>query len=101
MNTPILTPLADYAKQRGLSRQRVYQLKDKLQLIELPLFVECSGLKIPLYKDRKPLMQIFVQQSREQLTVELDAIKEAIRTCDGCNLNRLHTMQKEIEFILK
>lgn len=97
----ILTPLADYARQRGLSRQRAYQLKTKLQLVELPLFVECNGLKIPLYHNRKPLTQTFVQQTKEQLNIELEAIKEAIRTCSGCNLTRLTAMQKEIEFILK
>lgn len=97
----ILTPLSDYARQRGLSRQRAYQLKTKLQLVELPLFVECNGLKIPVYYNHKPLTQTFVQQTKEQLTVELNAVKQAIRTCNGCNLTRLQAMQKEIEFILK
>lgn len=101
MSTYILTPLADYARQRGISRQRIYVIKDRLKLIDLPVYADLNGMKIPLYKDRKPLIQTFVQQDREQLQADIRELNTQIRNCAGCDINRLKAMRKEIETILK
>lgn len=103
MDNPIYTPLADFARQRGISRARAYQLKDKLQLIHLPVYAKDigSGIEILLCKDGSPLLHTFVVQDRNDVQGELDAVNQAIKTCNGCDLKRLQGMQKEIKNILK
>lgn len=43
----ILT-LKEYAKKNNYTRQYVYQIKDRLGVIDLPIFVEYEGKKIQI-----------------------------------------------------
>lgn len=98
----ILTTLSDYAKQKGITRARAYQLKDKLSLIELPVFAELAdGTKIQLYKDRQPLTQTFVRQDKQALERQLDALKDKYKHCASREVYRLGNMIRAIENILK
>lgn len=98
----ILTTLADYAKQKGISRARAYQLQSKLPTIDLPVYaIKDNGDKIPIIKDGEHLKQTFVQQKRATLEAELAGINMVINNCTGWDYNRLEHMKKTIENILK
>jgi len=101
MNNLIYTPLANFAAQRGITRARAYQLKSKLHLIDLPLYADDNGKRIPVMKDGKHFYQTHVVQQRDAVQSELDIINLAITNCNGCDLKRLQSMKKEIENILK
>jgi len=44
----MLKTLKQFAKDRGYSRQYVYQIKNKINVIDLPVFVEYNGEKIQI-----------------------------------------------------
>ena len=98
----ILTTLPDYAKQKGITRARAYQLQSKLSLIDLPVYaIAEDGTRIPLYKDDKPLIQTYVQQDRDMLIKELDTLRAKYNTCVTRDVYRLGNMIRAIETILK
>lgn len=99
----ILTTLSDYAKQKGISRARAYQLQSKLSTIDLPVNVSVTyeGRIYQVEAHTGTKVQTFVKQDPVHLQGELDAVNLAIANCNGCNLKRLQAMKKQIEFILK
>lgn len=97
----ILTTLADYAKQKGITRARAYQLKPQLKLIDLPVYADNNGVLIPLYKDNQPLIQTFVQQDKQALEAELSALKACFSRCSTHEATRTRDKIRAIENILK
>jgi hypothetical protein len=98
----ILTTLSDYAKQKGITRARAYQLQSKLSTIDLPVYAESTdGTKIPLYKDDKPLIQTFVQLDRGTLQCELQALIQRLKHCNVHEAGRIGNMIAAIKTILK
>jgi hypothetical protein len=98
----ILTTLSDYAKQKGISRARAYQLQSKLPTIDLPVYaIADNGDKIPLYKDNQPVTQTYVQQDKGMLQAELDSLRAKYNACATRDVYRLGNMIRAIETILK
>lgn len=99
----ILTTLSDYAKQKGISRARAYQLKSTLSLIDLPINVTVTyeGRVYQVEQHTGTKVQTFVKQDPVHLQGELDAINLAIANCSNCNLKQLQGMKKQIENNLK
>lgn len=99
----ILTTLAEYAKQKGISRARAYQLQSKLHTIDLLVNVSVTyeGRVYQVEQHTGTKVQTFVKQDPINLQWELDAVNLAIDTCNGCNLKRLQAMKKQLEIILK
>lgn len=102
----ILTTLSDYAKQKGITRARAYQLKDKLNLVDLPVYAvkEIPGIgqtMYPLVKDGKHLTQTFVQQSVVDLQAELAAATHCLQHCEPHQEPRIKGIIEAIETILK
>ncbi|MFA6087462.1 hypothetical protein [Mucilaginibacter sp.] len=98
----ILTTLKDYAKQKGITRARAYQLQNKLPLIDLPVYaIAEDGTRIPLYKDGEPLLQTYVQQDRATVQAEYDMLKVQLSSCNTHEARRIVDRARAIETILK
>ena len=99
----ILTTLSDYAKQKGITRARAYQLQSKLSLIDLPVYaIAEDGTRIPLYKDGEPLMQTYVQQDKADVIQERSMLRMTLNlTDDIASIKRINSRLDAIETILK
>ena len=99
----ILTTLSDYAKQKGISRARAYQLQSKLPTIDLPVNVTVTyeGRTYQVEAHSGTKVQTFVKQHRATLEAELARLQERYRVCATREVYRLGDMIRAIENNLK
>lgn len=95
----ILTPLSEYAKQFGLSRQRIYQLKDRLPIVMADVKTVCTYGQVQTIENT---LQLMVVQNIEDIKARLRELQMQV-TDDMLlpDIKRRASMIQAIEDILK